>query len=305
MRFAAAQLRVEQGDVEANLDKAVALIRRAAREKAELVVLPEFFTSGIAIDDSTLLAPSRNREAGVLDRLKAESRATGMTVAGSFLDIDGGEVYNAMVLVEPDGTVFRHRKDLPTQFENAYYTRGDASRTRGAFGLAMCWELLRNKTVSELGPGVRVVLAGSCWWSLPVGTANRELDAYNDRLCASTPATFAAAAGLPVVHASLVGRIRTKRGLSRDETVERRLVGATMIVGRDGRVMAAAASGDCDDLAVADITMGSTGLRRPAGDGFWIPAMRDEYLAAWESENRLGEERYPANRAVMLEGGLR
>lgn len=305
MRFAAAQLRVEQGEVERNLDKAVALIRRAAKERVDVVVLPEFFTSGIAIDDSTLLAPSRNREACALDRLKTESRATGMAIAGSFLDIADGDVYNAMVLVGPDGTVFRHRKDLPTQFENAYYTRGDASRTRGAFGLAMCWELLRYKTVSELGPGVRVVLAGSCWWSLPVGTANLELDAYNDRLCASTPATFAAAAGLPVVHASLVGRIRTKRGLSRDETVERRLVGATMIVGRDGNVLAAAASGDRDDLAVADIEIGSAGPRRPVGDGFWIPAMRDEYLAAWESENRLGEDRYPANRDAMLRGGLR
>jgi len=304
MRFAAAQLRVEQGDVEANLDKAAALIRRAAKEKADVVVLPEFFTSGMAIDDSTLFAPSRNREAGALDRLRAESRATGMAVAGSFLDIEGGDVYNAMVLVGPDGTAFTHRKDLPTQFENAYYTRGDENRTHGAFGLAMCWELLRYKTVSELGPGARVVLAGSCWWSLPVGTANLELDAYNDRLCASTPATFAAAAGMPVVHASLVGRIRTKRGLSRDETVERRLVGATMIVSRDGNVLAAA-SGDRDDLAVADVDIGSGGPRRLAGEGFWIPVMRDEYLAAWESENRLGEERYPMNRAVMLEGVAR
>ncbi|MBU0926466.1 MAG: carbon-nitrogen hydrolase family protein [Spirochaetes bacterium] len=299
MRFAAAQLRVEQGEVEANLDRAVALIRRAAGQGADVVVLPEFFTSGVFIGDDMLAVPGRNRDSGALDRLKAESVATSVAVAGSFLEIEGGDVYNAMVLVDPSGAVFRHRKDLPTQFENAYYAPGDAARTCGPFGLAMCWELLRNKTLSELGPDVLVALAGSCWWSLPVGTENLELDAYNDRLCRSTPAAFAALAGLPVVHASLVGRVTTRRGLSRGETVERRLVGATMIVGRDGRILARAAGEDSDDLAIADLELGPR-AHRPAQAGFWIPPMRDEYLRAWETENRIGADRYILNRARMV-----
>jgi predicted amidohydrolase len=133
-----------------------------------------------------------------------------------------------------------------------------------------------------------------------VGTGNLELDAYNDRLCGSTPAAFAVATGLPVVHSSLVGRIGTRRSLSRDEAVERRLVGAAMIAASDGRILASVASDDSDGIAVADIDIGSVGPRPPAGEGFWIPRMRDEYLKAWEAENRLGEQLYFSNREAMI-----
>lgn len=300
MRAAATQLLLAQGDVEGNCERAIRLVRLAARERAEVVVLPEFFTSGIAIDDGTLAVPRMNREARVLERLRAESRDLGIIISGSTLSIRDGDVYNSMVVVRPDGSVFVHDKDLPTQFENAYYAPGDERRTDGPFALALCWELLRRKTVAEIGPGASIVLAGSCWWSLPVGASNRELDEYNDELNAATPAAFAAAAGLPVVHASLVGRILTRRSLGRDEVVERRLIGTTQIVDRDGRVIASIRDKDHDDLIVADVEPALPGSRRDPGAGFWLPPMRDEYLRAWETEGRLGRELYAANRARMI-----
>lgn len=302
MRVAATQLLLAQGDVEGNCERAIALARLAARERAEVVVLPEFFTSGVAIDDGMLSVPRRNRDARVLERLKAESRALGIIISGSTLSIRDGDVFNSMVVVRPDGTVFVHDKDLPTQFENAYYAPGDGRRTDGVFALALCWELLRRKTVAEIGPGAGVALAGSCWWSLPVGASNRELDEYNDALNAATPPAFAAAAGLPVVHASLVGLIRTRRSLARDEVVERRLIGTTQIADRNGRVLASIRNKDLDDLIVEDVEPAPPGTRRDAGEGFWLPPMRDEYLRAWEAEGRLGRELYAANRAKMVPG---
>lgn len=300
MRVAATQLLLAQGDVEGNCERAIRLVRLAARERAEVVVLPEFFTSGVAIDDGMLAVPRLNREARVLERLRAEARGLGIIISGSMLCIWDADVYNSMVVVHPDGSTFVHDKDLPTQFENAYYAPGDERRTDGAFALALCWELLRRKTVAEIGPSARLVLAGSCWWSLPVGTSNQELDAYNDELNASTPAAFATAAGLPVVHASLVGRIRTRRTLARDEVVERRLVGTTQIVDRYGRVVASIRDKGSDDLIVEDVELAPRGSRRDPGAGFWLATMRDEYLRAWETEGRLGRELYDVNRARML-----
>ena len=111
---------------------------------------------------------------------------------------------------------------------------------------------------------------------------------------------FRYAAGLPVVHASLVGRIRTRRSLARDEVVERRLVGTTQIVDRYGRVVASIRDKGSDDLIVEDVELAPRGSRRDPGAGFWLATMRDEYLRAWETEGRLGRELYDVNRARML-----
>ncbi len=48
VRIAAVQMQAILGDVEANLAKAEQLAREAFRRGAEWVILPEFFTSGVA-----------------------------------------------------------------------------------------------------------------------------------------------------------------------------------------------------------------------------------------------------------------
>ena len=48
MRFAAAETQPRLGDVEANLRECGSLVATAAHEGAQVVVLPEFFTTGMA-----------------------------------------------------------------------------------------------------------------------------------------------------------------------------------------------------------------------------------------------------------------
>src|SRR5687767_4214874 len=54
VRAAAIQMHPKLGDVEANLERAERLIREAIGRRAEWIVLPEFFTSGLAYDLATL-----------------------------------------------------------------------------------------------------------------------------------------------------------------------------------------------------------------------------------------------------------
>ena len=66
----------------------------------------------------------------------------------------GEDVFNTYVLVDRDGAVHMHNKDLPTMVENAYYTGGSddglVSTSQGSVGIAVCWETIRTATVRRL-----------------------------------------------------------------------------------------------------------------------------------------------------------
>ena len=106
-------------------------------------------------------------------------------LGGSFLEFDGANAYNLFLLVLPDGTSYEHRKDIPTQFENCYYTKGDEENVLitpyGNIGVALCWEMIRQDTLSRLQGKADIILAGSCWWDLPVdaGPEREPLRRYN------------------------------------------------------------------------------------------------------------------------------
>src|SRR5680860_51660 len=121
MRVAAVQLDVSLADVSANLVACEALARKAAAAGAEVIALPEFFTTGAAFLPElaeTALAP----DGVATEMLLGVAAEEEVLLGGSFLCRDAdGEVRNAFFLAGPDGLLGRHDKDLPTMWENALY----------------------------------------------------------------------------------------------------------------------------------------------------------------------------------------
>jgi predicted amidohydrolase len=113
----------ELANVEANLKQAEHHVRHALKEGARWVILPEFFTSGIAFhpDMAKVVQPVDGASAQLLRQLAREGRAY---VGGSFLAWRSGNAYNSFLLTLPDGTIVRHDKDYPTLWENCYYVGG-------------------------------------------------------------------------------------------------------------------------------------------------------------------------------------
>src|SRR5437867_3266136 len=70
VRVAAIQLHPKLADVSANLETAERLIRAAIRERAEWIVLPEFFTSGLAFDPVNLPGSPRPLDGAPMQLLK-------------------------------------------------------------------------------------------------------------------------------------------------------------------------------------------------------------------------------------------
>lgn len=199
IRVAAVQMTAELANVEANLLKVERLTRLAFDRGARWVVLPEFFTSGIAFhpDMASATREVNGSPAQVLSKLAREGKGF---VGGSFLAWRDGNAYNSFLLALPDGSTLRHDKDYPTLWENCYYMGGSDDgimpTSDGNVGVALCYELVRSRTAARLKGKVNMVLGGACWWGLEdTAPANHPARKWLLDLLKATPGRFAAMAG--------------------------------------------------------------------------------------------------------------
>ena len=244
-------------------------------------------------------AARKNLELDVPGRLEDAARRHGCTIAGSYLRIANGEIYNTMHLQFPDGRRFFHNKDMPTQFEGRYYTSGDNCRCAEGIGLALCWEMLRTQTIRQMPIDVTVVAAGSCWWDVARDAPGSGLRDYNHELNRDTPSRFAKLLGVPVVHAAHVGKVAGVPSPLDGSVVTRQLIGITQIVDHAGRVQNHLEIADGSEVLVDDVEL-VHGRRVALPCGFWTVELRQEYLDAWNRQNPVAREYYLANRRRMI-----
>src|ERR671922_713277 len=161
VRVAAIQATPVILDAEATVAKAVALLDDAAGQGAELAVLPETFVP---------LYPSNRWARGAAsfggwDELWERLHANAVEVPGPLADElaaacarlrlhavvginerDGGTLYNAYLLLGPDGLLRKHRKLMPTQHERLFHGIGAGDDLApvdtpvGRVGGLICWE---------------------------------------------------------------------------------------------------------------------------------------------------------------------
>jgi nitrilase len=148
-------------DLEASLDKALALIEKAAADGARLVVFPEAFLPAwpawvdevLPGEDAAwhlrLLEQSVAVPGPVTDRLGAAARAAGIHLVMGVNEREphGGTVYNTILYLGDDGRLLgRHRKLVPTHAERLVWGMGDGSDLTvhptpvGRVGGLICWE---------------------------------------------------------------------------------------------------------------------------------------------------------------------
>jgi predicted amidohydrolase len=260
MRVAAIQLMAELGDVDQNLETCARLGHDAGSAGAEIIVLPEFFTSGVAFDEK-VLGSARRADGEPLDLLKELSQRYGAMTGGSFLCADpDGDVRNAFFLVSPDGVVGRHDKDIPTMWETCFYVGGSddgiIEHAGKTYGVALCWEFLRSATARRLRGKVDVILGGSCVWGAPdrflPGPLRRRLDREVDGHAANWAPTQARAIGAPVVEATHCGELGG-RAPWMGFTYRSYLRGGAKVCAADGTVLAHVAASQGNAVAIAEI----------------------------------------------------
>lgn len=296
---AAIQMNARIGDVAGNLDRAERLVREAFRRGADWVILPEFFTSPVGFHFALrhVALPPDGAATQLLCDLAREYRGV---VGGSFITAENGDAYNRFVLAGPDGILGEHDKDQPTMWENAYYVGGDDSGViltpLGPVGAAVCWELVRTRTVERLRGRIRLLVGGSCWWTMPDWPLARAvLSAFheeNREIMRQTPARFARLVGAPVVHAAHCGRFECETPLLPLLPFRSHYLGEAQIVAADGTLLARRTFEEGEGVLLAKVTLAPPAPLDAIPPRFWIPDLPLWARAMWSYQNQHGAREY-------------
>ena len=299
LRVAAIQMTPKLGAVDTNLAQAEQLARQAASKGAALIVLPEMFTSAAAFHESmmTAIRPLDGTPARLLKDLARQENAI---IGGSFLAEDAGRVYNAFLLAMPDGTTLRHDKDLPTYWETCYYEKGkDAgvlTTPLGPMGAALCWEMVRSDTAQRLAGKIRLLLAGSTWWTLPEEAGpDHPLRQVNLEMLMEAPPRLARMLGVPVVHASHAGPFEGYESPELPDVPYRSAyLGEAMITDATGNVLARRKMREGAGVVTADVVIpANPAPSQGIPDRFWLPEqMPQEWIDSWHRWLARGEDYY-------------
>jgi deaminated glutathione amidase len=190
-RYLAAAVQMSSGpDRRANLERAHALVRKAAASGARLVVLPEVFAwRGPRADEPAAVEPIPGPTSDGLGALARELRL--WLCAGSLLEAspDPGRAFNTSLVFDPTGALIaRYRKlhlfdvDLPSGVsvkESDTRTAGaDVVTVRtelGTLGLSICYDLRFPELYRALVAGGAQVLLLPSAFTFPTGAAHWEV----------------------------------------------------------------------------------------------------------------------------------
>jgi len=144
LKVAAVQFNIALGDVDRNLEKALAGLERVRDRDARLAVLPEMWSTGYDYKHLPRLAEETPR---VLEAVSALAGREGMVVVGSLPEKAEGKIYNTAYVVDGGRLVASYRKLhlFSTMGEDRFLTAGDQSRviptSVGRLGVAICYDL--------------------------------------------------------------------------------------------------------------------------------------------------------------------
>jgi len=299
------------GDVTSNLNQAERLVREALQKDARWIVLPEMFTSAVAFHPDMLKA-IEPIDGAPLQLLKRLAREGNTVIGGSFLAKHGQQVFNTFVLVFPDGSFVQHDKDLPTYWENCYYKKGKddgvLATPIGPVGSVLCWEFIRSETARRLANKVKMVVGGSCWWTLPDDAdADSPRRAANLKMLQQAPVRMARMLGVPVIHGSHAGKFE---GFFSPELADvpynSTYLGEAMIVDAHGQVLGRRAQYAGEGVVTAEVVLsGKPVPSESIPETFWIPKeMPDDWKEAWERWFDTGADYYEMVTARYLGTGV-
>lgn len=140
-------------NIENNIFKAETMVRTAAAEKANIILLPELFETKYFCQERNYgyykLAATLEENMAVR-RFKDVAASLGVVIPVSFFERDVNNTYNSVAVIDADGSildVYRKTHIPDDQFyqEKFYFTPGDTGfkvfNTRfGTIGVGICWD---------------------------------------------------------------------------------------------------------------------------------------------------------------------
>lgn len=301
MKIAAVHMDTILGDVNVNMGKAKIYIEEAVKEGAEIIVFPEFFTSGFAFNHKLLDIVCKYDDPQ--KQLTAWAKEYNIIIGGSYLKFNGQDVLNAFTLTFPSGKIFSHSKDIPTVLEGFCYAPGDEENVLetpiGNIGVAMCWEHIRYNTAKRMLGKVDLVLGGSCWWSFSESEINdlkirEKFNQRNHEIALNAPIDLAKILHVPVVHASHKAKFEDFGFPKGDKLQMREILGAAQIVDDNGKVVKRRMYNEAAGIIISEVDYNTLPKKVEPIDtnDYWIPDMPKPFLKYGWDMNEVFQEYY-------------
>lgn len=297
IRVGAVQIDCRAGKVQENLNHATDLVGKAARQGAQLVLLPELMPSGYLLTEEIWdsAEPFHGRTVSWLTGL---ARRFGISIGTSFLEAEGEDFYNTFVLAAPGGRIAgRVRKSPPASLEACFYRAGEGSHVIETdlvrIGVGICYEnLLYERLVGLYDEDVDIVLQPAAAGRInPMKPGDIKLF---DRMVERFAPSYARALGVPVVFSDRTGSLHTPLPIVNGE-LNSSFPGFSTIVDSDGSVKAKL--GEEEGVIVADVQLdpGRKTKVKPRRFGKMWAFRVPWYAFIWPQTQEQGEAAYQAN----------
>lgn len=242
-----------------NLDRAEALVRRAAARGAGLVVLQELFATPyfcIDQDPGHIRLAETAADSPVLRRFAALARELGVVLPVSFFERQGNACFNSVLLVDADGRrlgLYRksHIPAGPGYQEKYYFSPGDTGfrvwdTAVGRIGVGICWD----QWFPEAARAMALQGAELLLYPTAIGSEPPPAPALDSRRHWQRVQQGHAAANLvPLIAANRIGIEHSRQA---PDSLWIRFYGSSFIAGAEGALLAEA---DEDGEAIISATI--------------------------------------------------
>ncbi|HTQ36638.1 MAG TPA: N-carbamoylputrescine amidase [Steroidobacteraceae bacterium] len=234
-------------DRAANIDRAEALVRRAARDGAQLILLQELFeTPYFCIEQDSRHLRLATSLAGnpAVKRMAQLARELDVVVPVSFFEHAGQAYFNSVAIIDAGGAVLgiyrkAHIPNGPGYQEKTYFSPGDTGfrvwDTRfGRIGVGICWD----QWFPESARAMALMGAELLFYPTAIGSEPPPaLPVHSRDHWQRTQQGHAAANLMPLIAANRIG---TERSLQAPEELYIRFYGSSFIADAQGAKVAEA-----------------------------------------------------------------
>jgi N-carbamoylputrescine amidase len=248
-------------DRQANLGRAEQLVRAAAAQGAQVIVIPELFETPyfcIEQDARHLALAQPLQENAAVRHFRSVARELEVVLPISFFERDGLAYFNSIAIVDADGAILgvyrkAHIPNGPGYQEKTYFSPGDTgfkvwSTRYGRLGVGICWDQWFPETARILALlGAELLL-----FPTAIGSEPPPAVALNSREhWQRTQQGHAAANLMPLIAANRYG---LERSLQDPEGLYIRFYGSSFIAdATGGKVAEAPEEGDAVLVAAFDL----------------------------------------------------
>lgn len=201
-------------DIDGNLANAESLVRKAAADGANIILIQELFATPYFCKDQLekhfeLAEPVDDSR--VIEPMRGLAKELGVVLPVSFFERDRNAYFNSLVVADADGEIVSHYRkthipDGPGYQEKYYFSPGDTgfvvSKTRfGTIGVGICWDQWFPETARSL------VLQGAKMLFYPTAIGSEPVSGLKSRdHWQRTMQGHAAANMVPLIASNRIGK---------------------------------------------------------------------------------------------------